>query len=409
MSSSVQMKDNATSHIQIKYYSRCKSDELPQHTSKCTDFKVGDVIDFEAEIIALSCPENPAEWNQTIKIYPVGIDEGLVINVELLCSCPCDKPGHPFYEPFSEKCNFHGTSSCGMCICDKGFVGRNCECSEQELHSNNKTCRREDDLVDCSGRGNCVCGVCECNRRNSAEEIITGEYCECDNFSCARHGGLLCSGPQQGTCECNKCSCKPGWMGIDCSCRNRTDTCRPGKTGDFCSGHGECVCGECVCETTKEGRYSGRYCDKCPTCPGRCQEFKDCVQCQTYKSGPLAEEPGLCAKNCTLFTPIEVEKVEILDEKDEHICTFYDEKDCKFQFVYNDRDEDHIIVRAQAKKECPPEIFILSIILSVIALIVLIGLAILLLWKLFTTIHDRREFARFEKERMMAKWDTVSI
>lgn len=45
--------------------------------------------------------------------------------------------------------------------------------------------------------------------------------------------------------------------------------------------------------------------------------------------------------------------------------------------------------------------------LGVIAAIVLIGMAMLLLWKLLTTIHDRREFARFEKERMMAKWDTV--
>jgi hypothetical protein len=34
------------------------------------------------------------------------------------------------------------------------------------------------------------------------------------------------------------------------------------------------------------------------------------------------------------------------------------------------------------------------------------GLALILMWKVFTTIHDRREFARFEKERMLAKWDT---
>jgi len=30
------------------------------------------------------------------------------------------------------------------------------------------------------------------------------------------------------------------------------------------------------------------------------------------------------------------------------------------------------------------------------------------MWKVLTTIHDRREYAQFEKERMMAKWDTVS-
>lgn len=93
-------------------------------------------------------------------------------------------------------------------------------------------------------------------------------------------------------------------------------------------------------------------------------------------------------------------------EFDETLCTFYDEEDCRFHFVYTDKDE--IKVRAQKERECPPKVFILGIILGVIAAIVLIGLAILLLWKLLTTISDRREFAKFEKERMMAKWDTVS-
>lgn len=74
--------------------------------------------------------------------------------------------------------------------------------------------------------------------------------------------------------------------------------------------------------------------------------------------------------------------------------------------MYTDKDE--IKVRAQKERECPPKVFVLGIILGVIAAIVLIGLAILLLWKLLTTISDRREFAKFEKERMMAKWDTVS-
>jgi integrin beta 1 len=104
------------------------------------------------------------------------------------------------------------------------------------------------------------------------------------------------------------------------------------------------------CESTDEGRYSGRYCEKCPTCSGRCQEFKDCVQCQMYKTGPLAKEED-CAANCTQFTPIGVEKVEVEDEKDEHICTFYDEDDCRFQFIYNDREEGKIIVRAQQVKK----------------------------------------------------------
>lgn len=98
------------------------------------------------------------------------------------------------------------------------------------------------------------------------------------------------------------------------------------------------------------------------------------------------------------------------EDKDEYLCTFYDEDDCRYQFVYNETMENGKVkvgVRAQQHPECPPKVFLLGIVLGVIAAIVLIGLAMLLLWKLLTTIHDRREFARFEKERMMAKWDTV--
>lgn len=105
----------------------------------------------------------------------------------------------------------------------------------------------------------------------------------------------------------------------------------------------------------------------------------------------------------------------------------YDEDDCRYRFVYNetvDKDRKVIVhvslsfvcpstinplflkVRAQENPECPPKVFLLGIVLGVIAAIVLIGLAMLLLWKLLTTIHDRREFARFEKERRLANWDT---
>ena len=58
--------------------------------------------------------------------------------------------------------------------------------------------------------------------------------------------------------------------------------------------------------------------------------------------------------------------------------------------------------------ECPTGPDIIPIVLGVVVGIVLIGLALLLIWKLLMVIHDRREFAKFEKEKMNAKWDTVS-
>ena len=66
-----------------------------------------------------------------------------------------------------------------------------------------------------------------------------------------------------------------------------------------------------------------------------------------------------------------------------------------------------LIVWVQTTKECPVVVDIMGIILGVIGAIVAIGLMLILMWKVFTTIHDRREYARFEKEQRLAKWDAV--
>ncbi|XP_055305267.1 integrin beta-PS isoform X2 [Sitodiplosis mosellana] len=408
ISSSVEMKDTASNAIKVTYYSSCLGGGAPVATSKCDGLRVGDVVSFQAEIVVTECPQDESQWKQTFNIYPVGINESLTVDLEMLCGCPCEKEKNEVYN--RDKCKGHGQYKCGICECDSNHFGRNCECSIVDVHSESERdrgCRPDNTtLTDCSGKGQCVCGVCECDKRNNPEEIISGKYCECDNFSCERDQGLLCGGPDHGTCECGHCECKPGWKGADCTCRNSTDTCMPPNGGEICSGHGECVCGACKCQETSEGRYSGKFCEKCPTCSGRCHEFKECVQCQMYKTGPMGDNPELCAKNCTLFVPKGVEVLNVNEEEGDHLCIFYDENDCRFEFVYNDSDLENIKVAAKEKLECPTEIFILGIVMGVIASIVLIGLAFLFLWKILTTIHDRREFAKFEKERRSAKWDT---
>ena len=44
-----------------------------------------------------------------------------------------------------------------------------------------------------------------------------------------------------------------------------------------------------------------------------------------------------------------------------------------------------------------------------IAAVVLLGLLLLLLWKAYTKIIDKREYAKFENDRLKAKWDAVSM
>lgn len=95
ISSSVEMKDNSTSAISIKYHSNCLGKGAQEPTNKCDGLKVGDVVKFTAEIMVTSCPLDPRDWHQTIQIYPVGINESLIVDLVMLCDCPCERRGHP--------------------------------------------------------------------------------------------------------------------------------------------------------------------------------------------------------------------------------------------------------------------------------------------------------------------------
>lgn len=41
-----------------------------------------------------SCPKDPSEWNQVFQIYPVGINESLIVELNMICDCPCERPGN---------------------------------------------------------------------------------------------------------------------------------------------------------------------------------------------------------------------------------------------------------------------------------------------------------------------------
>lgn len=300
------MKDDAPSFIQVTYFSKCLGNKRIQ-TSKCNGLKVGNIVTFETEILVTSCPSEPKDWNQSFKIYSVGINESLTIDLELLCSCPCEQTG----VQNSPECKNHGTLKCGICECNPLHYGRTCECANDDPNNYQHQCRPDNvTQVDCSGRGNCICGQCDCLKRENTDEKIYGEFCQCDNYSCERENGVLCSGPGHGNCDCGSCNCQKEWSGSACQCQTSQDSCIAPNSLDeeICSGHGNCLCGKCQCETKDDVRYNGKYCEKCPTCPGRCDELKNCVLCQIHKKGPF-KDPKTCAENCKLFQTIVVDSM----------------------------------------------------------------------------------------------------
>ncbi|XP_078727030.1 integrin beta-1-like isoform X1 [Lampetra fluviatilis] len=380
--------------LQFRYTAVCKDNKVfrGEQGRKCSDIQIGDEVQFTIEVVATKCPNNGKAHE--VEIRPLGFQEKVTVRLRFECECQCHTSG----VSNSMECHFgNGTMECGACRCNEGRVGRLCECGTDEVNSEDieASCKRDNSSsVVCSGRGDCVCGECICYKRESPE-LVSGKHCECDNFSCDRHNGLICGG--NGRCECGKCECFSNFTGSSCDCSLDARSCI-GRNGEMCSGRGNCTCGTCTCTDPK---YQGPKCEHCPSCPDACELHKDCAECKAFQTGPKKETCDKCE--------FEVKKVEEMEKREstEHtaFCKVKNEEDCwfYFNFTYAKSDAE---VYVQTKVECPEEPNIIAIIAGVVAGIVLIGLALLLIWKLLMIIHDRREFAKFEKDRMNAKWDT---
>lgn len=51
----------------------------------------------------------------------------------------------------------------------------------------------------------------------------------------------------------------------------------------------------------------------------------------------------------------------------------------------------------------------MTVLLAVVGSILLVGVVLLAAWKLVITIHDRREFARFQSARSRARYEMVRM
>lgn len=380
---------NVPEELSLTFNATCLNGEVIPGLRSCSGLKRGDTVSFTVEARARGCPK---QKRKTFTIKPVGFKDTLQITVNFECECKCQAKA----EPDSPVCHHgNGTYECGICLCNPGRLGPRCECAEGDYSPTKQDACSGPDKVICSGRGDCVCGQCVCHNNDFGK--VWGKRCECDDFSCLRYKGELCSG--HGTCSCGFCQCDPDWKGENCNCSTRTDTCMS-SLGLLCSGRGQCVCGSCEC--TQPGAY-GSTCDKCPTCPDACTFKKDCVECKHFKRGKLFDD-----ETCGRICRDEIRLVDdlVFHDKNAVNCTYKDEDDCVQRFQYYEDNSGKSILSLVKEPDCPKGPDILVVLLSVAGAILFLGLAALLIWKLLITIHDRREFAKFEEERARAKWET---
>ncbi|XP_078280992.1 integrin beta-3-like [Rhinoraja longicauda] len=383
---------NLPKELSVSFDAYCGNDKFIPGQKFCTGLKVGDTVNFTVKLEARECPKD--EQVKTFTLKPILFKDSLEITVNFMCGCKCESEA----EENSTLCtNGNGTYECGVCKCLPGRFGPSCECMEGDsLLTTHETCSPKKGDPICSNRGECICGQCVCH--SSDHGIISGQFCECDDFSCGRHKGKMCSG--NGQCQCGECRCLPDWTDSFCNCSTKTGSCRP-PVGSICHGRGDCQCGKCFC---KDGAF-GDQCEKCPTCPDACTFKKQCVECKVFDTGELKDE-GKCEKVCR----DQIRFVETVDmkTKDGVICSYKDQNGCIVHFGYHEETNGKSILSVIKDPECPTTVNPLYIVLPLMGIILILGLVALLIWKLLVTIHDTKEFAKFEAERAKAKWDTVN-
>ncbi|KAI4575012.1 hypothetical protein MJG53_002943 [Ovis ammon polii x Ovis aries] len=373
-----------TEGLNLSFTAICNSGVPFPHQKKCSHMKVGDTASFNVTVSLPNCERR----SRHVILKPVGLGDALEILVSPECSCDCQKE----VEVNSSKCsNGNGSFQCGVCACNPGHVGHHCECGEDTLST--ESCKEAPELPSCSGRGDCYCGQCVCHL--SPYGNIYGPYCQCDNFSCVRHKGLLCG--DNGDCDCGECVCRSGWTGEYCNCTTSTDPC-VSEDGILCSGRGDCVCGKCIC--TNPGA-SGPACERCPTCSDPCNSKRNCIECYLSADGQAQEE---CVDKCKLAGATINEEEDF--SKDSSVsCSLQGENECLITFLLTTDNEGKTVIHS-IEKDCPKPPNIPMIMLGVSLAILLIGVALLCIWKLLVSFHDRKEVAKFEAERSKAKWQT---
>ncbi|XP_078543618.1 integrin beta-7 [Lissotriton helveticus] len=366
--------------IQIVYSSHCNNGSVfGQTRGECSNVKINELVKFD---VSVQAPVGLCQQDvQSFKVKVLGFSEELSVEVRMVCDCNCQDE-----EPFSRKCSDgNGNFSCGVCSCAKSRLGKACEC-EQVGYQNDLDagCRANGSQL-CSGKGRCECGACVCNTN------VRGEHCECDDTSCERHDGLLCGGKSQGTCSCGNCKCTANYTGSACGCS--TDMSECSIDGVECSGHGHCECNRCICDPG----YFEKLCTKCPGCENRCQRYRSCVECQVFGTGLLGE-------NCTLVcSKVNLTMVERQDEA----FTWCTEKAGDSLVTFSFEEEgDNVFINVLAKQEVADQTQ--NIVIGLVLGIVLIGLLLIIAYRITVEIYDRKEYARFEKERTNVEWKELN-
>lgn len=380
--------------LKVTYDSFCSNGVSQVNWPKgdCDGVQINVPVTFQVKVTATECVQK-----QSFVIRALGFTDTVTVSVLPQCECQCRDRSQD-----RSTCGGKGSVECGICKCDAGYMGKNCECqtqgrSSQDLEGN---CRKDNSSIICSGLGDCICGQCVCHKSDVPKKEIFGQFCDCDNVNCERYNSQPCGGEKRGECHCGKCRCKPGYEGSACQCIKSSDGCRDSQ-GSVCSGRGQCICNVCQCDKD----YQLPFCVDCLGCPSPCSHSVSCAECLKFDKGPFMKNCSVACENMTV-----PEKASDLDYfkkfRMTKNCKERDSEGCWLNYTLRQlvgRGKYHILV--DDIRDCPKGPNVGAIVGGTLAGVVLIGVLLLVIWKVLTHLTDLREYKRFEKEKLKSQWN----
>ncbi|XP_062853098.1 integrin beta-7 [Trichomycterus rosablanca] len=355
---------NKPEGLNVLYRSYCRGDKKPttewQQRGECSGIK-DEKVKFEVLLNASKCLKEP----ETFEFRMQGITEFLKVTVETLCTCDCGAK-----EENSTHCGGNGTLICGACSCNKGYQGQQCQCKLENTDDMQNLCRKNINNSVCSGHGMCMCGKCHCIRP------FNGNYCQCNDASCLRHDNKICN--NQGDCECGRCICNKKYTGNACECPTDMSMCSP-KQKIWCSGQGTCKCNRCVCNEGFMGEDCSQFANPCKT-------KLSCMKCNFSK-----KPSETCSTECE----------SVVLSKLEGQQTF----NCSYEAItYNIKLLDNGSISI-VYGDLPQTIDRTKVIIGTsVSAIILIGIVIIIIYRILLEVYYQREYHSFLKSQEQNQW-----
>ena len=104
---------------------------------------------------------------------------------------------------------------------------------------------------------------------------------------------------------------------------------------------------------------------------------------------------------------IETKLLNSAEQISERDCSYNDDNNCIVKFVYGYDDYSEVKVRVKKDPICPAPVPALAIGLGLLGALILAGLLLLLLYKVFTYLYDKKQYAKFLEDQKKAKWHQV--